>query len=74
MEKLKSTVGFIHFICVLDNNGKRIYSRYFSQNGSYLADISAQKDFEKKIGHAVLNLNVNRNNEGILFLIKIIFF
>jgi len=64
MNKLKNTVGFIHFICILDNNCKRVYSRYFCQNGSYLSDINSQKDFEKKIGNAVLNLNVNKNNEG----------
>lgn len=64
MDKLKSSVGFIHFIVILDNNGKRIYARYFSQQGTYLADVTAQKEFEKKIGHTVLNLNVNKNSEG----------
>ena len=64
MEKLKSTVGFIHFLIILDNNGKRIYAKYFCQEGTYLSDIPAQKDFEKKIGNAVLNLNVNKSAES----------
>jgi len=70
MEKLNNTVGFIHFIVILDNNGKRIYSRYFNGRNHYLAEVSAQKEFEKKMGQAVFNLNVNRNNEGNFILIK----
>jgi hypothetical protein len=64
MEKLKQTVGFIQFIVILDNNGKRVYSRYFVNNSHQLHDNSQQKDFEKKIGQTVLNLNVNKNNES----------
>jgi hypothetical protein len=64
MEKLRNTVGFVHFVVILDNNGKRIYSRYFSGGSHYLADITQQKEFEKKIGQTVMNLNVNRNNES----------
>ena len=71
MEKLRNTVGFIHFVIVLDNNGKRIYSRYFNAGSHYLADHHQQKEFEKKIGQTVLNLNVNRNNEGKKFEIEI---
>ncbi len=67
MDKLKSSVGFIHFICILDNNCKRIYSRYFDKTNSHFADVAAEKEFEKKMGQAVLNLNVNKNNEGMLF-------
>ncbi len=64
MEKLQNTVGFIHFVVILDNNGKRIYSRYFSGQTHYLADVTAQREFEKKMAQTVLNLNVNKNNEG----------
>jgi hypothetical protein len=64
MEKLKQTVGFIQFIVILDNNGKRVYSRYFVNQSHELNDFSQQKDFEKKIGQTVLNLNVNKNNES----------
>lgn len=64
MEKLRNTVGFIHFVIILDNNGKRIYSRYFNSGSHYLSEITQQKDFEKKIGQTVMNLNVNRNNES----------
>ena len=68
MEKLKDTVGFVHFIVILDNNGKRIYSRYFKGPNHQLSDIASQKDFEKKMGQAVFNLNVIRNNEGIFII------
>jgi hypothetical protein len=64
MEKLKQTVGFIQFIVILDNNGKRVYSRYFVNQNHQFNDNSQQKDFEKKIGQTVLNLNVNKNNES----------
>ena len=64
MEKLRQTVGFIYFVVILDNNGKRIYSRYFVNESHYLHSIPQQKDFEKKMGQTVLNLNVNKNNEG----------
>jgi len=64
MEKLQNTVGFIHFVVMLDNNGKRIYSRYFSGQAHYLSEVTAQKEFEKKMAQTVLNLNVNKNNEG----------
>lgn len=63
MDKLSNIVGLIKFIVILDNNGKRIYSRYFTR-GDMLNDIPAQKDFEKKICQTVVNLNVNRSNEG----------
>ena len=64
MEKLKQTVGFINFVILLDNNGKRVYSRYFVNESHNLYEISQQKDFEKKMAQMVLNLNVNKNNEG----------
>jgi len=64
MEKLKNIVGLIHFVIFLDNNGKRIYSKYFEKENSSISDPASQKDFEKKVGQAVLNLNVNKSNEG----------
>jgi len=66
MEKLKNIVGLIHFVIFLDNNGKRIYSKYFEKGNLSISDASSQKDFEKRLGQAVLNFNVNKNNEGIL--------
>ncbi len=71
MEKLNQTVGFVYFVMLLDNNGKRIYSRYFVNEGHSLYDASQQKEFEKKIGQTVLNLNVNKNNEGNIVLIQV---
>jgi len=65
MEKLKNIVGLIHFVIFLDNNGKRIYSKYFEKDNLSISDPALQKDFEKKVGQAVLNFNVNKNNEGI---------
>ena len=65
MEKLKNIVGLIQFVIFLDNNGKRIYSKYFEKGNASISDHSYQKEFEKKIGLAVLNLNVNKNNESI---------
>ena len=67
MEKLKNIVGLIHFVIFLDNNGKRIYSKYFEKGNSSISDPALQKDFEKKVGQAVLNLNVNKNNEGMYY-------
>jgi hypothetical protein len=71
MEKLKNIVklltqlGLVHFIIILDNNGKRIYSKYYVDEDNELFDISAQKEFETKMAQSVLNLNVNKNNESI---------
>lgn len=48
---------------ILDNNGKRIYSRYFN-NDSALVNINDQKEFEKMLGTTVLNLNVARNQDS----------
>lgn len=58
----------IKFIVILDNTGKRIYAKYFVEEENELYDINAQKEFEKKMGQAVLNLNVNKLNEGFIIL------
>jgi len=69
---LTTKVGFIQFIVLLDNNGKRIYAKYFSREGTYLSETSNQKLFEKKIGTTAVNLNVNKNYESnYSFLLKI---
>ena len=64
MEKLKNIVGLIQFVIFLDNNGKRIYSKYFEKGNSSISDQASQKDFERRLGQAVLNFNVNKNNES----------
>jgi hypothetical protein len=64
MENLKNIVGLINFIVILDNNGRRIYSKYFLSSSHYLFDIQAQKEFEKKMGQTVMNLNVSKNNDS----------
>ena len=65
MDKLRNTIGLINFIVLLDNYGKRLYAKYFVLSDSSLNDVNAQKEFEKKIGQSVLNLNVNKSNESI---------
>jgi hypothetical protein len=51
-------------VVILDNSGKRIYAKYFVPEESYLYEASAQKEFEKKLGQTVLNLNVAKNEES----------
>ncbi len=65
MYKLLKQIGLVHFIILLDNNGKRIYSKYYVDEDNELNDINGQKEFEKKMAQAVLNLNVNKLNEGM---------
>ncbi len=50
---------------ILDNNAKRIYSKYFVEEDNELFDINAQNEFERKMAETVLNLNVNKLNESI---------
>ena len=45
-EKLKEVVCLIRFVVILDNNGKTIYSKYYTEEFENIKD---QKDFEKKI-------------------------
>lgn len=61
----KIKVGLVKFIIILDNNGKRMYSRYFVGDKNPLNDQSNQIEFENKIANSVNNLNVSKNSESI---------
>lgn len=61
-EKLKEVVCLIRFVVILDNNGKTIYSKYYTEE---FENIKAQKDFEKKICLASASLNVAKNDVDI---------
>mmetsp|Transcript_322 Transcript_322/g.309 ORF Transcript_322/g.309 Transcript_322/m.309 type:complete len:187 (+) Transcript_322:3-563(+) len=63
----KNIVGLVYFFIILDNEGKRLYSKYYVPESNELFKIQAQKDFEKKICHSVINFNVNRNDEIDIF-------
>ena len=64
-EKLKEVVCLIRFVVILDNNGKTIYSKYYTEEFENIKD---QKDFEKKICLACANLNVAKNDVDIFTL------
>ena len=64
-EKLKEVVCLIRFVVILDNNGKTIYSKYYTEEFENIKD---QKDFEKKICLASANLNVAKNDVDIFTL------
>ena len=53
-EKLKDVVCCIKFIIILDNNGKLIYSKYFTKK-----EEEKQREFEKQLCLQVKNLNVS---------------
>ena len=59
----KNIVGLIQFVIILDNEGKRLYSRYYFPEDHELYKVHNQKEFEKKIGVSVNNFNVNKSNE-----------
>lgn len=60
----KNIVGLIYFVIILDNEGKRLYSKYYVSEKHSLNSIESQKEFEKKICQSVMNFNVSRNDEG----------
>lgn len=63
-EHYKEIVCLIKFIVVLDNTGKRVYSKYYvktSPSLMHLNEENAQREFEKRICLAVKNYNVARN-------------
>lgn len=68
----KNVVGLVYFIIILDNEGKRLYSKYYVSENNELFAYQAQKEFEQKLCHSVINFNVNRNDEckSILLLIN----
>jgi sensor domain CHASE-containing protein len=66
MENLHNIVGYIDFVVILDNSGKRIYSKYFGKNE--MEKFERQKELEEKIANTVITYNINKNNESIFFL------
>ena len=63
--KLKDIVCVIKFIIILDNYGKRIYSKYYTKEYE-LDDDNKQLEFEKKLSQYALDNNV-ANNEIDVF-------
>ena len=52
-EKLNNVACLIKFVIILDNNGKIIYSKYFTGK-----DQQKQREFEKQLCFQVKNLNI----------------
>ena len=52
-EKLTNVACLVKFIIILDNNGKLIYSKYFT-----IKDQNKQREFEKQLCFQVKNLNI----------------
>lgn len=59
----KNIVGLIHFIIILDNEGKRLYSKFYFPPEHDLFNVQNQKELEKKIAVTVNNYNVSKSNE-----------
>ena len=53
-EKLSEVTGLIKFIIILDNSGKIIYSRYYTDKNTP----EKQREFEKQLCFQVKNLNI----------------
>lgn len=67
VDKLKEVACLIQFVLLFDNNGKRIYSKYYTEKFGidYLNDVSSQKEFEKKLCITAQNFNVTKNEVDI---------
>ena len=52
--KLNNVACLIKFIIILDNNGKIIYSKYYTDKNTP----EKQRDFEKQLCYQVKNLNI----------------
>lgn len=67
VDKLKEVACLIQFVLLFDNNGKRIYTKYYTNKFGidYLNDISSQKEFEKKLCITAQNFNVTKNEVDI---------
>ena len=52
-EKLSNVACLVKFVIILDNNGKLIYSKYFTEK-----DQNRQREFEKQLCFQVKNLNI----------------
>ena len=59
-EKLSNIVCLVKFVIILDNNGKLIYSKYFTEK-----DQNKQREFEKQLCFQVKNLNVSQGELDI---------
>ena len=53
-EKLNNVACLVKFIIILDNNGKLIYSKYYSSK-----EQNRQREFEKQLCFQVKNLNIS---------------
>ena len=62
--KLNDVVCVIKFIIILDNFGKRIYSKYYT-NDYNLDNENKQFEFERKISHYAVENNVESNGIDI---------
>lgn len=65
----KNVVGLIYFILILDNQGKRLYSKYFVSENNQLSNKDYQHEFEKKLCKTVVNYNVNKSEESKKYLV-----
>ena len=63
----KNIVGLIQFIIILDNQAKRLYSKYFLPSENDLSLHKNQLEFEAKLANSVINFNVNTSNEMDIF-------
>ena len=59
-EKLSNVACLIKFVIILDNNGKLIYSKYFTDK-----DQNKQREFEKQLCFQVKNLNISQGELDI---------
>ena len=59
-EKLSNVACLVKFVIILDNNGKLIYSKYFTEK-----DQNRQREFEKQLCFQVKNLNINQGELDI---------
>ena len=53
-EKLSDVACLVKFVIIFDNNGKLIYSKYFT-----IKDQNKQREFEKQLCFQVKNLNIS---------------
>ena len=59
-ENLSNVACLVKFVIILDNNGKLIYSKYFTEK-----DQNRQREFEKQLCFQVKNLNITQGELDI---------
>ena len=59
-ENLRNVACLVKFVIILDNNGKLIYSKYFTEK-----DQNRQREFEKQLCFQVKNLNITQGELDI---------